>query len=118
MVKSTSAIVEIHGNKKTKQIVRGCPQGGILSPFLWNLVVDSLLNYTKNSILCDIQGFANNLSLKATLKSLSSCKKASIPKMWPTASGATQETKYKNVKISLPSTKQEREKRQNNLRVF
>ena len=31
-------------------------------------------------------------------------------KMWPTASGATQETKYKNVKISLPSTKQEREK--------
>ena len=30
--------------------------------------------------------------------------------MWPTASGATQETKYKNVKMSLPSTKQGREK--------
>ena len=39
-------------------------------------------------------------------------------KMWPKASGPTQETKYKNVKISLPSTKQEREKEQNNLRVF
>ena len=25
--------------------------------------------------------------------------------MWPTASGATQKTKYENVKISLPSTK-------------
>ena len=38
--------------------------------------------------------------------------------MWPTASGATQETKYQNVKISLPSTKQKREKEQNDLRVL
>ena len=33
MIKSRSATVELHGNKKTIKIVRGCPQGGILSPF-------------------------------------------------------------------------------------
>ena len=73
-IKSRSATVEIHGNKKTIKIVRGCPQGGILSPFLWNLVVDSLLNYTKNRIPCDIQGFADDLSLIATLESSSNGK--------------------------------------------
>ena len=66
--------MEIHGNKKTIKIVRGCPQGGILSPFLWNLVVDSLLNYTKNRIPCDNQGFADDLSLIATLESSSNGK--------------------------------------------
>ena len=30
-------------------------------------------------------------------------------KMWPTAGGATQKTKNKNVKIRLPSTRQKRE---------
>ena len=74
IIKSRSATVEIHGNKKTIKIVRGCPQGGILSPFLWNLVVDSLLNYTKNRIPCDIQGFADDLSLIATLASSSNGK--------------------------------------------
>ena len=46
MIKSRSTTVELQGNKKTIQIVRGCPQVGILSPFSWNLVVDSLLTYT------------------------------------------------------------------------
>ena len=72
MINSRSATVELHGNKKSIKLVRGCPQGRILSPFLWNLVVDSLLNYTKNRIPCDIQGFADDLSLIATLESPSS----------------------------------------------
>ena len=74
MINARSATVEIHGNKKTIKIVRGCPQGGILSPFLWDLVVDSLLNYTNNRIPCDIQGFADDLSLIATLESSSNGK--------------------------------------------
>ena len=74
MIKSRSATVEIHSNKKTIKIVRGCPQGGIISPCLWNLVVDILLNYTKNRIPCDIQGFADDLSLIATLESSSNGK--------------------------------------------
>ena len=72
MIESRFATVELHGHKKTIKIVRGCPQGGTLSPFLWNLVVDSLLDYTKNRIPCDIQGFTYDLSLIATLESPSS----------------------------------------------
>ena len=68
-MKLRSTTVEIHGNKKTLKLVRGCPQGGILSPFRWNLVVDSFLNYTKNRIACDIQGLADDLSLIAIVES-------------------------------------------------
>ena len=38
-------------------------------------MVDSLFNYTKNRIPCDIQGFADDLSLIATLESPSSKRK-------------------------------------------
>ena len=69
MIKSRSTTVELNGIKRTIEVVKGCPQGGILSPFLWNLVVDSLLSYTKDTIPCDIQGFADDLSLIATLDS-------------------------------------------------
>jgi hypothetical protein len=31
------------GSNLTAQVVGGCPQGGVLSPLLWNLVVDRLL---------------------------------------------------------------------------
>ena len=64
MINFRSATVEIHGNKNTIKIVKGCPQGEILTPFPWNLVVGSLLNYTKNRIPSDIQAFADDLSLK------------------------------------------------------
>ena len=68
MIKSRSTSVEIQGTTKLIKILRGCPQGGILSPFLWNLVVDSLLSYTKDRIPCDLQGFADDLSLLATIE--------------------------------------------------
>ena len=43
---------------KTK---RRCPQGGVLSPFLWNLVKDDLLQYTAKHIPGYIQAFADNI---------------------------------------------------------
>ena len=43
---------------KTKQ---GCPQGGVLSPFLWNLVIDDLLQYTAKHIPGYIQAFADDI---------------------------------------------------------
>ena len=43
---------------KTK---RGCPQGGVLSPFLWNLVIDDLLHYTAKHIPGYIQAFADDI---------------------------------------------------------
>jgi hypothetical protein len=51
--------------QKNYKITKGCSQGGILSPFLWNLVVDSLLSFTRTKIPCDLQGFADDLALLA-----------------------------------------------------
>ena len=68
LIRNRSTTVELNGCKKTITIKKGCPQGGILSPFLWNLVVDSLLSYTRNKIPCDLQGFADDLALLATLE--------------------------------------------------
>jgi hypothetical protein len=39
---------------------RGCPQGGVLSPLLWNMVADSLLNWLGNCN-CSVQGFADDV---------------------------------------------------------
>ena len=36
----------------------GCPQGGVLSPFLWNLVVDILLKMFSRE---NLQAFADDL---------------------------------------------------------
>ena len=50
------------GNSKiNRKIEKGCPQGGVLSPFLWNLVLDDLLQKFNNSD--NIQAFADDLSL-------------------------------------------------------
>jgi hypothetical protein len=34
------------GSSITAKVMRGCPHGGVLSPLLWNLVVDRLLTVT------------------------------------------------------------------------
>ena len=68
MISHRTITVEIHGNSKTLKLHKGCPQGGILSPFLWNLVIDSLLNYKRDQIPCDMQAFADDLTLLATLE--------------------------------------------------
>jgi hypothetical protein len=36
------------GSTLTAEVVAGCPQGGVLSPLLWNLVVDRLLVVTND----------------------------------------------------------------------
>lgn len=42
--------------------VRGCPQGGVLSPLLWNMVIDSLL--TQITVTgAHIQGFADDIAI-------------------------------------------------------
>jgi ribonuclease HI len=48
--------------KFTREVERGCPQGGVLSPLLWNLVVDEVLRKL-NASLPQVysQGFADDL---------------------------------------------------------
>lgn len=42
------------------RVVRGCPQGGVLSPIIWNLVMDSLLSSLNNIGLYSL-GYADDL---------------------------------------------------------
>ena len=66
LIGSRSTTVELHGVKRTIISHRGCPQGGILSPLLWNLVMNNLFSFTRNKIPCDLQGFADDLILTAS----------------------------------------------------
>jgi hypothetical protein len=40
--------ISLMGSNLTAQVVGGCPQGGVLSPLLWNLVADRLLVETND----------------------------------------------------------------------
>ena len=46
-------------------VKRGCPQGGIISPFLWNLVVDDLLKLSDKETPGYLQAFADDLVIFA-----------------------------------------------------
>jgi hypothetical protein len=48
------------GSNLTAEVVGGCPQGGVLSPLLWNLVVDRLLVAT-NGLGFSIFGYADDI---------------------------------------------------------
>ena len=61
MVTNRYITINHKGVSKTIRIKRGCPQGGILSPFLWNLVVDDLLAHTAKDTPGYLQAFADDL---------------------------------------------------------
>ena len=49
-------------SKITIKPVKGCPQGGCLSPLLWCLVVDSLINELESKG-CHVTAYADDLAL-------------------------------------------------------
>ena len=53
--------VELQGIKRTRSLGRGTPQGGVLSPIVWNLVFDKLLEIG-NCGAGKMVGFANDAS--------------------------------------------------------
>ena len=57
MVKYRHLTVTQKDITKRIRIRRGCPQGGILSSFLWNLVVDDLLKFSAKEIPGYLQAF-------------------------------------------------------------
>ena len=61
MVKYRHLTVTHKDITKRIRIRRGCPQGGIISPFLWNLVVDDLLKFSAKEIPGYLQAFADDL---------------------------------------------------------
>ncbi|KAL5259170.1 hypothetical protein ACHWQZ_G009582 [Mnemiopsis leidyi] len=61
MVATRHITINHKDSTKTIRIKRGCPQGGILSPFLWNLVIDDLLNLSPKDTPGYLQAFADDI---------------------------------------------------------
>ena len=62
LLKSRKVTVELNGVTKAINPGRGSPQGGILSPMVWNLVMDSLLTKFKRGPIRAV-GYADDLLL-------------------------------------------------------
>ena len=54
--------VELYGDKVKWEVVKGNPQGGILSPFLWNCVLNSLLLELRSRGFY-VQAYADDLAV-------------------------------------------------------
>ena len=62
MLRSRTVTVSVQGKSVSKRVKTGCPQGGILSPHLWNLVINTLIILI-NSTPADSEGFADDVNL-------------------------------------------------------
>ena len=65
MLKGRIISTTIGDEKLSISATRGCPQGGVLSPLLWTLVIDDLLNLLKQNGF-DAQGYADDLVITVT----------------------------------------------------
>ena len=57
--------VELYGDKVKREVMKGNPQGGILSPFLWNCVVNNLLLELRSRGFY-VQAYADDLAILVT----------------------------------------------------
>ena len=62
MLINRKAIIDIKGVQITKNLTKGVPQGGILSPILWNFILESLLDLFRSSPVFT-QGYADDVAL-------------------------------------------------------
>lgn len=62
MLKNRRVEATVCGERVEMQVTRGCPQGGILSPILWCMVVDSLLNRLNRAGFY-AQGYSDDVSI-------------------------------------------------------
>ena len=61
MLRSRTVTVTVQGISVSKRVKKGCPQGGIMSPLFWNLVINSLILLI-NSTPADSEGFADDVN--------------------------------------------------------
>lgn len=65
-LKTRSATATIRNSSVTRDVTRGLPQGGVLSPLLWCLVVDDLLVRLGNKVSLHAQFFADDGTILVT----------------------------------------------------
>ena len=65
-LKNRTAFAEQNSFLVSKTVRRGCPQGGILSPFIWNLIMDDLLNMFPKIHPTDVTVYADDLTIVGT----------------------------------------------------
>ena len=62
MVSNRTISLTLNGVTITRRVSRGCPQGGVLSPLLWNITMNGLLS--DPSLHQDfLQAFADDLAI-------------------------------------------------------
>ena len=64
-----SAVFHLHGVTLTIPVTKGCPQGSILSPLLWNVYVDDVFRISLPPGV-RIYGFADDIAISKTDKNL------------------------------------------------
>lgn len=62
MLANRTVTAKILGESTTAITSRGCPQGGVLSPLLWSIVVDELLEILTNNGL-EVIGYADDIAI-------------------------------------------------------
>ena len=65
LLRHRTVLVELNGEKIKRAVVKGNPLGGILSPFLWNCVSNSLLVDLRNRGF-RVQAYANDVAILVT----------------------------------------------------
>lgn len=64
-LRTREVAAEVKGQKGSRRLTRGTPQGGVLSPLIWNLAFDELLDlYSTGPVR--VRGFADDASLLVT----------------------------------------------------
>ncbi len=62
LLKSRSVLAQVQGLEKTIKPSRGSPQGGVLSPLVWNIIMDSFLSQYKSGPVKAL-GYADDILL-------------------------------------------------------
>ena len=60
LLRNRNITLSSYGGKKRMKTVKGCPQGGVLSPLLWSLVIDSAIKLLNDKGF-GVEGYADDL---------------------------------------------------------
>ena len=116
MLRGREITAKLGETTATIEASRGCPQGGVLSPLLWSVVVDDLLT-SLSSNGYDVQGYADDLVIVVRGKHdevISNLMQNALTRIWdwcvssglsinPSKTVIVPFTKRKKVAIAAPS---------------